>query len=98
MGIGTMISSAKETKPSNLLRKFPPEIREHIFNFTLDNCWEGKTPALLKVLHGDREVYMEAIKVFYRTNTFFSNRYNGWGDDFPDHLLPTVTRWKIMFM
>lgn len=93
-----MVSPAKDIESSNLLRMFPPEIREHIFNFALDNCWEGKTPALLKALYGDREVYMEAIKVFYKVNTFFSSIENDWADHFPDHLLPTVTRWKIMIM
>lgn len=98
MDTAIMLSSAEHTKPGNLLRKFAPEIREHIFTFTLADCWEGKTPAFLKALYGDREMYMEAIKVFYKVNTFFSHRGNDWADYFPDRLLPTITRWKIKIM
>jgi hypothetical protein len=94
--MATMMSSAEETKPGNILRKFPREIREEIFKLTVGD-WENKMPALIKALRGDREVYLEAMKVFYKINKFFSSRKNNWGEEFPDHLLPIVTRWKIEF-
>jgi hypothetical protein len=96
METGTMISPSAETKPRNILRRFPPEIRAEIFKHTLGS-WDNKTPALIKALRGDHEVYLEAMKVFYRINEFFSSRRNNWGEEFPDHLLHTVTKWKIEF-
>jgi hypothetical protein len=92
----TMILSAEKPKPSNLLRKFPPEIREEIFKLTVGD-WDDKTPALIKAIRGDREMYLEVMKIFYRINTFCSRRRNSWGKGIPDHLLSTVTRWKIEF-
>jgi hypothetical protein len=94
--MAVMFSSAEETKPSITLRRFPAEIRQAIFKLTVGD-WEGKTPALIKALRGDREMYLEAMEVFYKINTYFSSSGNNWSEEFPDRLLPTVTKWKIMF-
>lgn len=95
--MATTISSAENPKPSTLLRKFPLEIREGIFKLTVGD-WDHKTPALITAIRGDRGMYLETMKIFYRiNNTFFSSGRNNWGEEFPDHLLSTVTRWKIEF-
>ena len=51
------------------IRKFPPEIRAMIFAGCVDN--KGyKTPNLLVALRGDREMYEEAVQIFYGLNWF----------------------------
>jgi hypothetical protein len=51
------------------LRRFTPEIRAMI----LAGCIEfkdRKTPALIIALRGDKDLYQEAIRVFYKLNRF----------------------------
>jgi hypothetical protein len=51
------------------LRKFPPEIREMIFQRCIDTR-DNKSPSIIIALRGDKELYREAIKVFYKLNFF----------------------------
>jgi uncharacterized protein YjbI with pentapeptide repeats len=50
-------------------RKFSPEIRETIFRDCVD-FKDRKTPPLLIALRGDKELYQEAIQLFYKLNFF----------------------------
>ena len=49
------------------IRKFPPEIRAMIFAGCINNVGY-KTPTILKALRGDKEMYEEAIQIFYKLN------------------------------
>jgi hypothetical protein len=60
------------------LRKFPPEIRDMIYKLTLAGEWNGKTSTFIIALRGDSELYHEALKVFYETNTFAFTERNQW--------------------
>jgi hypothetical protein len=60
------------------LRKFPPEIRDMIYKLTLAGEWNAKTPTFIIALRGDSELYHEALKVFYETNTFAFTERNQW--------------------
>jgi hypothetical protein len=66
--------------PAPLCRKgfraFPPEIRQMIFRETLP--WNGKTPALLKALRGDKVLYQEALHLFFQLNSYNLSCENGW--------------------
>ncbi|KAN0115289.1 hypothetical protein V8E51_004833 [Hyaloscypha variabilis] len=59
----TMTSSALA------LRKFPPEIRAMIFNGCI-HFGGFKTPAIIITLRGDKQMYEEAIQIFYKLNWF----------------------------
>lgn len=61
----------------NYFRRFPPEIREQIFR-PLCVQWNGRTPHLIKALRPDRELYQEALYIFYRNNRFRLHKWNGW--------------------
>ncbi len=50
-------------------RKFPPEIGQLIFQDCVD-FKDRKTPVLLAALRGDKELYQEAIQLFYDSNYF----------------------------
>ncbi|KAE9371263.1 hypothetical protein N431DRAFT_467453 [Stipitochalara longipes BDJ] len=45
----------------------PIELRDMVFAFSLVRT-DGKTPALLLALRGDKEMYLQALKVFYHVN------------------------------
>jgi uncharacterized protein YjbI with pentapeptide repeats len=51
------------------LRRFPPEIRAMIFNGCIHFA-DHKTPAIIIALRGDKEMYEEAIQIFYKLNSF----------------------------
>jgi hypothetical protein len=51
------------------LRKFPAKIRENIFQFCV-RIKDQKSPALLIALRGDKEMYQEAINLYYKVNLF----------------------------
>ena len=58
-------------------RKLPPEIREKCFLPVLE--WHGKSPALLVALRGDKELYEEALEIFYKKpNVYHLSEVNGW--------------------
>ncbi|KAE9378850.1 hypothetical protein N431DRAFT_396722 [Stipitochalara longipes BDJ] len=50
-------------------RKFPPEIRSMIFAGCIDFN-HRKTPVVLVALRSDKEIYEEAIQIFYKLNWF----------------------------
>jgi hypothetical protein len=56
------------------LRKFPPEIREMIFQRCIDTKdnkeKDNKSPPIIVSLRSDKELYQEAIEVFYKLNFF----------------------------
>jgi hypothetical protein len=49
-----------------------------ISKLSLEDCWTGKTPALIVALRGDPDLYHEALHVFYNTNTFAFSKRNDW--------------------
>lgn len=50
------------------LRSLPLEVRLKIYHLALE--WNGKTPGLLAALRPDRMLYLEALEVFVKQNTF----------------------------
>lgn len=58
-------------------RAFPPEVRKMIFEAHLAGVWNGTTPALIKALRRS-ELYLEALDVLAKTNTFKLHEGNGW--------------------
>jgi len=54
------------------LKKLPPEVREMIFRHCVDFT-EGKTPPLIVALRGDKKLYREAMRLFYKLNYFTLN-------------------------
>jgi hypothetical protein len=60
------------------LRRFPAEIRHMIFRATLEGSWKGKAPEFIISLRGDKELYKEALNIFYETNTFALTKRNRW--------------------
>jgi hypothetical protein len=59
---------------SNLLKQFPPEIREQIFGDAIE--WHGKTPPLIAALRGDPTLYHEALAVLYKEHPFKIHKLN----------------------
>jgi hypothetical protein len=57
-----------------LFRKFPPEVREIIFDEAIE--WDGKTPALIVALRGDPVLYFEALEVLSKSNVFIMSKKN----------------------
>jgi hypothetical protein len=51
------------------LRRFPPEIRAMIFTGCI-HFGGFKTPAIIITLRGDKQMYEEAIQIFYKLNSF----------------------------
>lgn len=60
-----------------------------IYKLTLVDSWKGKTPAFIITLRGDRELYHEALQVFYETNSLALTRRNRWMSKV--RLLPRMT-------
>jgi hypothetical protein len=60
-----------------LLHTLPPELREAIFKPLLVD-WDGKTPNLVKALRPDKQLYNEALAIFYKFNVFIFHKGNGW--------------------
>jgi hypothetical protein len=66
---GLKMKRCKVTTSPLGLRRFPPEIRAMIFEYSTP--WDSnkaKTPEILVALRGDCELYEEAIKTFYKQN------------------------------
>jgi hypothetical protein len=55
------------------LRKVPPEVREMIFRYCVDFT-DGETPPLIVALRGDKKLYREAMRLFYKFNFFTLNK------------------------
>ncbi|KAJ5038241.1 uncharacterized protein L3040_007108 [Drepanopeziza brunnea f. sp. 'multigermtubi'] len=56
-----------------VLRKFPIELRQMMFGYCLQIEEDNKSPALLMALRADKELYPEAIEMFYKLNYFTLN-------------------------
>ncbi|RDW89538.1 hypothetical protein BP6252_01570 [Coleophoma cylindrospora] len=85
---------AEPPAPQLDIRRFPPEIREMIYYFATERdfycplpenhdtevvCMKlNQTPPIIKALRPDKELYYEALRVFYRNATFDIHRFNGW--------------------
>jgi hypothetical protein len=66
--MGCSLKSCKSTASPLAFRKFPPEIREMIFQRCIG--FNGNTPPLFIALRGDQELYKEALGVFCKLNYF----------------------------
>ncbi|RDW70102.1 hypothetical protein BP5796_08499 [Coleophoma crateriformis] len=76
------------------IRRFPPEIREMIYCFATERDFYcplpeshdtevvrmklNQTPPIIKAFRPDKELYYEALRVYYRNATFDIHRFNGW--------------------
>jgi len=67
------LSGCNITNSPLAFRRFPCEIRNMIFELSLD-LEDGKSPALLVALRADKILYPQAISLFYKTNFFVLNR------------------------
>ena len=65
--VKSKLSGCQVTTSPLALRRFPTELRDMIFKDCLQ-IEEGKSPALLIALRGDKELYEEALEVYYKTN------------------------------
>jgi hypothetical protein len=61
----------------NKFRKLPPEIREKIFE-PLCKDWNGTMPAIIKALRSDKELYHEAMAIFYKEKEYVLHDKNDW--------------------
>ena len=75
------IKKSVSTKSPLALRKFPPEIRVNILEYSMfaDHRWNGLrdleygSPAVLVALRPDPDLYAEALQVFYSRRWFDIN-------------------------
>jgi uncharacterized protein YjbI with pentapeptide repeats len=89
------------TKSPLAFHKFPGEIRAMIFQYCL--AWVSpeekrvrKTPKLLVALRCDSKLYSEAIKLFYRQNSFRVNIVNFLDcNSMSKHALESILNLKI---
>jgi hypothetical protein len=70
-----------DTKSLVTFRLLPVEMREEIFKYTFATSqnypdFAASTPALLVALRGDRELYDQALRVFYGINHWFLTARN----------------------
>ncbi|KAL2074847.1 hypothetical protein VTL71DRAFT_8626 [Oculimacula yallundae] len=65
----TGASPSQKTISPFTLRKLPYELREMVFKDCLE-IKNGKSPALMVALRGDKELYEHALKVYYRINYY----------------------------
>ena len=78
----TLFSRLPSSPPQTTLRKFPREIRDMIYNLVLSDSWDGTTHSFIAALRPDHLLYTEALRVFYRTNTFSFTKQNDWLERF----------------
>jgi hypothetical protein len=62
------VRRARKLKSSCTLYKLPFEIRDMIFQLTLD--WTGQTPRMLLALRQEPALYAQALKVFRQNNIY----------------------------
>jgi hypothetical protein len=95
----------KKTKMKNIVpntrkgfRTFPPEVREMIFKPCLEG--EGNNPDLLVALRGDRELYAEAICLFYKANNTYvlSTRNVNSFRDMSERSLESIKKVKVLVL
>ena len=91
-------TTAKIQNTSKGFRTFPPEIREMIFQPCLEG--EGNRPALLAALRGDRELYAEAICLFYKANNtcVMSPRNVNSFRDMSERALESIKKVKVLVL
>jgi hypothetical protein len=50
---------------ANLLRLLPSEVRITVFQYTVDDAEDFKTPSIVVVLRSDQTLYDEVLEVYY---------------------------------
>jgi hypothetical protein len=80
------------------LRTFPTEVREMIFKPCLEG--EGNSPALLVALRGDKELYAEAICLFYKANNTYvlSTKNVNSFRDMSERALESIKKVKVLVL
>jgi hypothetical protein len=63
------MDSCNVTKSPLALRKFPVEVRKLIFQRCLHTC-TNRSPSIIVALRCNKELYPEAIKLYYKLNYF----------------------------
>lgn len=66
-----------------------------IFRLVLSGTWNGKIPTFIEALRGSK-IYLEAVAVFTKTNTFKLHEGNKWSFvEMPQAAINTVTSLEI---
>jgi hypothetical protein len=80
------------------LYAFAPEVRDMIFNDVLSGTWYGETHELIHALRGSK-LYLEAIDIFAKTNTYRLHEGNRWTfGDMPQAAINTIRNLEIEFV
>jgi hypothetical protein len=78
-----------------MFSELPIELYEGIFT-PLCVDWEGKTPNIIKALRPEKRLYNEALKIFFRHNTYVFHRENNWSfGDMTKDAVATIERVRI---
>jgi len=75
---GSISTAVTRLPNSNLLRKFPPEIRNKILDFYFagtktEVTSDSRTPHLIAALRQDKDIYEEALAFYYKRHLFEFN-------------------------
>ena len=71
--------SSGPPKVGGYFHDLPPEIRLKIFGYCLDDTWNGRSPAIIRVLRLDPIIYPEIMECWYKSdNVYHLNQRNGW--------------------
>ena len=61
------VSRINISSNSNTFHKLPRKIRD-IYKLCVAESWNGRTPAFIKALRGDQQLYDEVQKAFYKSS------------------------------
>jgi hypothetical protein len=90
------ISTATPTQTgSTMFVDLPLELYEAIF-MHLCADWKGRTPNIIKALRPNKKLYLEALRIFYRHNTYVFHRENNWSfGDMTKDAVATIEKVRI---
>ncbi|CZT49839.1 uncharacterized protein RSE6_10733 [Rhynchosporium secalis] len=93
----TSDSSTMSRKRSDF-DKLPAELRVMIFTLALGDEWNGKTPALIKALRTEENVYTACMVSWYKQDhTYTLHEKNSWSfRDMSANAISTITKVKIV--
>ncbi|KAH7364112.1 hypothetical protein BKA65DRAFT_472453 [Rhexocercosporidium sp. MPI-PUGE-AT-0058] len=90
--------NSTDSKVKSDFYKFPAELREMIFMEAFRDEWTGKTPALIKAVRMEDQIYAECMDAWYKQNhTYVLHAKNNWSFlDMKPHAIATIAKIKIM--